>query len=389
MSKFVLISKDAMCTDYLPVYGNKQWKTPNIDALAEQGTVFTRHYTAAPSTVMSFYAMATGTFAHETKYELYQKIHEVYQGETIFTKLKDKGFKCHLVWNEEWEVLFDYYDYYRDDVEVHSLHGLRQGVGSHYVHDGFLQPDDSKAEQAFQMTSKVIKDILDSDENVFLWVHFPHVFYGRVSYGSDIELLDRYVGMIRELVPDHCIAFTADHGNENEHKGKISYGFDAYQGSIRIPLITPRIGDYKVYNQSTSSIDLLDLIFGTIPERKFVYSDTAYRAQRHRKLAIMYKNFKYIYNKKGGKEELYDLDFDPTEEFSIIDDYIYDVDRKINAPSRELYYYPDWDKLPEIRKIMRAEKARIWKNGSLKVVIKSNVKDVIRPFYVKLKMRKI
>ena len=220
MSKFVLISKDAMCTDYLPVYGNKQWKTPNIDALAEQGTVFTRHYTAAPSTVMSFYAMATGTFAHETKYELYQKIHEVYQGETIFTKLKDKGFKCHLVWDEEWEVLFDYYDYYRDDVEVHSLHGLRQGVGSHYVHDGFLQPDDSKAEQAFQMTSKVIKDILDSDENVFLWVHFPHVFYGRVSYGSDIELLDRYVGMIRELVPDHCIAFTADHGNENGHKGK-------------------------------------------------------------------------------------------------------------------------------------------------------------------------
>ena len=86
---------------------------------------------------------------------------------------------------------------------------------------------------------------------------------------------------------------------------------------------------------------------------------------------------------------MYDLDFDPTEEFSIIDDYIYDVDRKINAPSRELYYYPDWDKLPEIRKIMRAEKARIWKNGSLKVVIKSNVKDVIRPFYVKLKMRKI
>ena len=381
MAKYVLISKDAMCTEYLPAYGNKYWKTPNIDELAAKGTVFLQHYTAAPSTVMSFYAIATGTFAHETKYELYERIHETYVGETMFTKLRDMGYNCHILWDDKWMMLFDYYDYFRDDVKVHVLQGLRQGVGAHYIHEGFLSPDDQKAEEAFLKTSKELEAILTSDENVFLWVHFPHVFYGRAAYGSDIELFDRYVGFIRGLVPDDCIAITADHGNENGNKGIIGYGYKAYQPSIRIPLITPRIGDYKVYDKATSSIDLLQLMFGNIPERKFVYSDTAYRAQRHRKLAIIYKNFKYIYNKQTDTEELYDLDFDPTEKYSIMEDYVYDVDRKITAPSRELYYYPDWDKLPEIREVMRAEKNRIWRNGSPLVVLKSNLKDFIRPFY--------
>ena len=103
-----------MCTDYLPVYGNTFWKTPNIDAIAKQGTVFHNHYTAAPSTVMAFYAMAIGNWPYETKYEMYEKVHERIEGPTAFTRLKDKGYECHLVWDEEWtDVLFEYYDYYQ------------------------------------------------------------------------------------------------------------------------------------------------------------------------------------------------------------------------------------------------------------------------------------
>ena len=36
----ILVSKDAMLSSYLPTYGNKYWKTPNIDELAKKGTVF-------------------------------------------------------------------------------------------------------------------------------------------------------------------------------------------------------------------------------------------------------------------------------------------------------------------------------------------------------------
>ena len=87
-------------------------------------------------------------------------------------------------------------------------------------------------------------------------------------------------------------------------------------------------------------------------------------------------------------EELYDLLADPTEEFSLMEDYVYDTDRKINAPSRELYYYPDWESLDKIRELVRAEKNRLWKDGSRAIVIKSKVKDFIRPFYERLSKKK-
>ena len=383
--KYVLISKDAMCTDYLPTYGNGLWNTPNIDDLAHKGTVFLNHYTAAPSTVMSFFSMITGKYGHETPYEMYERIHDVYQGETFFTKLKRKGYTCHIVWGDIWKVLPDYFDCYRGDVTIHNIDGFRQGVGAHYKHDGFLSSDEEKKQKTFDMIQQETERILSSEDNVFLWIHFPHVINGEVAYGSDIELFDKYVGMIRSLVPDNCIAITADHGNMNGHKGKICYGYDVYQPNIRIPLITPRIGSLEVYRDNSCSVDLYDILFeGIIPQHRFIYSDSAYCAQHHRKLAIIYSHYKYIFNKSSGTEELYDLAFDPTEEFSVLDDYIFDPDRKVNAPSRELYYYPEWDKLAEVRALLRAEKARIWRNGTLKTVVKSSIKQKILPLYKKM-----
>ena len=61
--KIILVSKDVFMRGYLPVYGNTYWKTPNIDELAKKGTVFLKHYTAAPSTAMSFTSMFTGLYA--------------------------------------------------------------------------------------------------------------------------------------------------------------------------------------------------------------------------------------------------------------------------------------------------------------------------------------
>lgn len=386
MSNFVIISKDAMCTDYLPTYGNKQWHTPNIDALAKQGTVFNRHYTAAPSTVMSFYSMCTGLYAHETNYEMYEKKHTMYDGETIFTKLKQRGFEsCHIVWDDMWMVLPEYFDYFRNDVELHPLHDLRQGVGAHYIHDGELKPNDEVAVETYRSVETVVKNILSGTDNTFLWLHLPHVIRGRVSYGSDIELFDKYVGMIRKYVNDNQIAITADHGNMNGHHGKIGYGYDVYESAIKIPLITPRIDGIETWTHITSNIDLYSLLFEKkIIEHDIVYSDSAYRAQGHRKLAIVGEQYKYIYNKSTGNEELYDLSYNADESISIMREKYVDDDRKIAVPLRELYYYPSWDELDSVRSNMRSVKNKVWRNGSLAVVVKSKIKDFIRPFYVLL-----
>ena len=78
----IFITKDAFCKDYLPCYGNQYWSghTPNIDKLVENGSVFRKYYTGAPSTVMSNMCMFTGLYAHESELSRYVLSGIHYQG---------------------------------------------------------------------------------------------------------------------------------------------------------------------------------------------------------------------------------------------------------------------------------------------------------------------
>ncbi len=378
--KYLIITKDAMCTDYLPPYGNSEHYTPNISELADKGTIFRNHYTAAPSTVMAFYSMITGKYAHETNYELFEKFHDKYDDATIFSKLKQQGFECHFLWDSINSVFNDYFDLFRDDVKVHVFPTFRQGVGAHYKHEGFLEDDPIAESKTFKIVRDIVSEITSASERLFLWIHFPHVINGRTGYGSDIELFDKYIGLLRQFFDDDCIVISADHGNMNGHKGKLCYGFDAYQPNARIPLITPRINGIKEILNNTSNVDLYSIICGKVPERDFVYTDTAYRGQFHRILAIYYKNYKLVYHKNSDKTELFDLATDPTEEFSLYNDYYFDSSRNAYTPARELYYYSNWSALPEIRKVLLEEKDRIWRNGNSKNERKNRIRKLLIPF---------
>ena len=57
--RIILISKDVLMKAYLTPYGNQYFEMPNLSELAQKGTVFNRHYTAAPSTAMAFTSMST------------------------------------------------------------------------------------------------------------------------------------------------------------------------------------------------------------------------------------------------------------------------------------------------------------------------------------------
>ena len=384
---FILVSKDALCKDYLHHYGEKpfQFKTPNIDELVDKGTLFTNYYCAAPSTVMAFYSMCTGMFPHDTDFQMYERINFQYKGDTAFTMMKDCGYdEAHIVWDEDWGFLPEYFDCFRDDVSIHNIEGFRERVSFHKKVEGAVKNDNHQAYFTLNRIKDKLVNLLDTEKSIFIWLHLPHVVRGRAGYGSDIDMFDEYVGMVRSLVPDDCIAITADHGNLNGQKNKLAYGFDPYEKAVHIPLITPRINDSKKIDTNLSSIDLFRVILKKeVPLRNFIYSDTAYRAQKSRKLAIIKDNYKYIYTKSTGEEELYDLLYDPEEHFSIMQDKWFDVDRKLYVESKEEYYYPFWDKLPALREMFQQERKRIWRNGDLKVVIKSNIKDKLRPIYDK------
>ena len=165
------------------------------------------------------------------------------------------------MWDEDWDAFLDYYDYFREDVTIHSYKNFRAHVGVHKKGEGRVHNDEKQSILTMNMIESEIKKIIETPKSVFIWIHFPHVINGRSGYGSDLDLFDRYIGVIRTIVPDNCIAITADHGNMNGYKGKLAYGFDVDEISARIPLIVPRINDIPFYNEVVSAIDLFDIIY--------------------------------------------------------------------------------------------------------------------------------
>ena len=148
--KTVLISKDALGCFYLPTYGNKYFKTPNIDELAEKGTVFHRHYTAAPSTAMSFIAMSTGLFPYQTEHRDYRVLEKQYEN-TIYDKLWDNGYASHIIWDSKWIPMAKVYsECYGKNTNIHLIDNLRQPVGYHSDHKGKLHENLELAEQTMK-----------------------------------------------------------------------------------------------------------------------------------------------------------------------------------------------------------------------------------------------
>ena len=62
----ILISIDTLRADHLPVYGYRKVKTPAIDTLAADGTVFERAYSHAPQTLPSHASILSGRLPFET-----------------------------------------------------------------------------------------------------------------------------------------------------------------------------------------------------------------------------------------------------------------------------------------------------------------------------------
>lgn len=363
--RFILVSKDAMPIDYLPVYGNKYWSTPNIDAIAKQGTVFRYHYTAAPSTAMAFTSMFTGLYPYQMNRKKYVEVEEFNQCETLFDALDARGYTCHIIWSNNYIKMAERFSKcYGKNTIHHDQKKWNQSCGQNVQLGKILKRDDELAKQTYESIVDEIEQI-DFSGKVFVWIHLPHCLLGRAGYGDDIDLLDDFIGYLRGVFGDDGIYISADHGHMNGTKNKICYGFDVYESAIHIPFISPRIDNLKTVDYPTSNAQLKDILLNNCVEKRDVlFSDSAYYAQHHRKLAIIQGNMKYIYNKASKSEEMYDVNWDPNENMNLANYFQFDPDRKITMDKRQLYFYPHWaeteDYLDQFRKI----KDGIWKDGT-------------------------
>ncbi len=364
--RIILITKDVLNKDYLPIYGNSYNSMENLEALAKNGTVFDRFYTAAPSTAMSFLSMFLQKNPYEMAHKKYDEVKEA-EKNTVFDSIYNMGYECHIIWDKaDFDLTKKYSECYGEHSIFHMIH-INQTVGAHNLYMDEIVPNEEVATHTLSILSDEIEKITSSQESkLFVWIHIPHVMKGRNCYGADMDIFDKFIGIVRTFFDDDSIYISADHGNMNGIKNKIAYGFDVYEPAVNIPLITPRIENMKHCDYPVSNTDLLNIIIsGEIPQREYVYSDCAYYMQPRRKLAIIKGNYKYIYNKRTKTEELYDLQFDPEENCNIVSDRIYDIDRRVMTPLKQVYFYPRWDEAKEALNELRQEKNRIWRQENM------------------------
>jgi len=193
----VLVTKDALKCSLLPVYGNKYWKTPNIDKLAEKGTVFRNHYTNAPSTSMAVVCMFSGMNAHELERRYYTEVEKFTQTDTIFEILERKGYSTHVFWTEgDCKATYPYTKCYSDNTVFHTI------------------PCDSEG-----IKRELLK--VQNESKQFLWIHLPAYMNGKKYYGSDIEDFDDIVGFIKDTFGDEQLYLSSDHGYLELKKGLV------------------------------------------------------------------------------------------------------------------------------------------------------------------------
>ena len=366
--RIVLISKDALSKAYLPIYGNKYNKMPNLEELVQKGTVFTRYYTAAPSSAMSYMSMFTGLPAHQTNKKDYSPVQTKHNEiPSMCDEFASNGYSCHILWDQRWyDNAYMYSKCFGEKTIFHNMN-IEQAVGCHNTRQPKLVTDENKCRETVEAIKKEIDNVANLESGkLFLWIHLPHVLNGMTCYGSDMAQFDEIIGHLRTHFADDSIYISSDHGNMGGQRNKFCYGFDVYEPAINIPLITPRINGLEVCDTPLSNIHTKEILNNTIPEDEFVYSDCAYYAQQSRKLAIIHGRFKLIYNKAAKTEELYDLEFDPTEQCNIVSKIVIDVDRKINYALDQIYYYPYWEEAEKEYKILKAELNRIWIEGTWK-----------------------
>ncbi len=387
LPNLILISKDAQLAEFFPPFKHHYYKTPNIDELAEKGTVFCSHYTAAPSTAMAFTSMFTGKYGYQTDRRKYVEVEE-YEGNTLFGELEKIGYSNHIIWDKSYVYLAQRFSKcYGKNPTIHNTDFLTHPQPKHIngVFDDLTYHKDLEDDMK-EKFEKLICQILSSCNPVFLWIHFPHVLSGRNAYGSDVDLYDEMVGMIRKYFSDDCIYFTADHGHMNGKKGKYGYGFDLHNSAIKIPLITPRINGMEKVQFNTSNTQLMDIIlYRKIEKKDILFSETAYYMQPHRKIAVLKDNYKYIFEKATKKEYLYDTEWDPSEDHNLLATEFYDTDRNKNYSAVQRFFYPYWDKAKEITIELKAAKNEIWRNAPAYVEFKERIIFILKILYQKFK----
>ena len=238
----LLITIDTLRADRLGyIAGEKKSKTPSIDALAKNGKVFTRAYTAVPLTLPSHSSIFTGL--HPIQHGVHQNVPVTLSPKipTFTTILKKKGYQTIAAISAE---------------VLSSKTGINQGFEKYddpYKLYGASKKGGRIAEKTVNAALKLLNN-LNKNKPVFLWTHLydPHDPYtppkkfirkGELLYDGEVRYTDEQVDRLIKAWQKFCgnknniIIITADHGEGLGEHGEKYHGHFLFNTTLHVPLV--------------------------------------------------------------------------------------------------------------------------------------------------------
>ena len=336
----VVITLDTTRADYLSAYGSARVTTPNLDRLAQEGTVFEQAMSVAPLTLTAHTSLFTGLLPphHGVRDNGGDPLGSGHA--TLAELLRARGFHTAA---------------FVGSAVLQSTRGLARGFDVY--RDGITE-DPWQRRRVRRPANEVVDDAVEwlagqNGSPFFMWVHLydahapydvpePYrALYAGDPYAGEIAFADAQVGRVfdaldqRRLWEDTTIVVAADHGESFGNHGERGHGIFVYQDVIHVPLIVraPGIRPRRAASvtslvdvmptvldlvgapaQSVDGASLVPLLTGAARTLdRDAYAESMYPARFGWSplRALRDGRFKLI---EAPRPELYDLEADPSEQ---------------------------------------------------------------------------
>ena len=345
----VLITVDTLRADFLGVMGTERVETPNLDALANRGVLFTRARAPVPLTLPSHASMLTGLYPpqHGVRDNGTYVLDDTHT--TLAEALNERGYQTGA---------------FVASFVLDRRFGLAQGF-DRYDDDTVSSVEDLESPEAERRGEDVANAFetwlsgIDRDQPFFAWIHLydPHApyeppepyrsRYAEDPYAGEVAYADSVIGDILDLVDikETIIAVAGDHGEGLHEHEEATHSLLIYNSTLHVPMIVagPGVPRGELVDYLVRTIDLAPTILDYLGIEEDLgmgvsaRDDAARTAYSESLYGFFHLGWSPLYGLETSthrfiaapEKELYDLRVDPKETRTVLEDQ--------RAASRQLF----------------------------------------------------
>jgi hypothetical protein len=242
----ILISIDTLRADRLSALGYTRIKTPNIDSLGINGTLFTAAETQIPLTLPSHATLLTSTYPFQSGVE--ENAEKVPPSMvTLASVLHGRGYQTAAFIGSiflERELGLDRgFDTYDSPFSFKAFSRLSGTMFAGGQRNAYAVRERRPAALVLRAADQWLSARRGGPVFVFIHLFDMHKPWRQPSYDAQFEEVDRLLGGFEQTLKNEgwwdksLVVLTADHGEGLGDHGESDHGYFIYESTLHVPLI--------------------------------------------------------------------------------------------------------------------------------------------------------